>query len=119
MSRPNSSHPTRRQASTRWRSTIPFAVLCLACLAYVVSTFQANRSLKQVASTADITNNQTATSVPFVGGLPTNALVLVEVRINGNGPYVFKLDTGTQFSSLNHKIGDLLRPYSSRKKPFT
>jgi predicted aspartyl protease len=47
--------------------------------------------------------------VPFELAAPNDAAIIVPVRINGQGPFKFVLDTGATFTCLDQKLVDQLK----------
>lgn len=48
-------------------------------------------------------------TVQFKMAVPNDAAIIVQVKINGQGPYDFVLDTGATFSCLDNELAEQLK----------
>jgi predicted aspartyl protease len=78
------------------RLAIPFLVVLLL-LNWSACTIPAPKQLGEPAET-------TPGEVSFEFAAPNDAAILVPVKINGQGPYKFVLDTGATFTCVDQKL---------------
>jgi predicted aspartyl protease len=83
------------------RLTIPF----LVALLLINWTGCAITAPKQFGEPAETTPGE----VSFELAAPNDAAILVPVKINGQGPYKFVLDTGATFTCIDQKLVDQLK----------